>query len=201
MSEGVVHVVDDEAPLRSAIALLARSAGLATQLYASAEEFLERGEAAAPCCLVLDVRMPGMSGLDLLERLQRHGAAVPVIVMTGHGEVAMAVRAMKAGAVDFIEKPFGDEALLELVHGALALSARGGSRTAERTLARERLGRLTPREAEILRGIVQGLLNKQIADRLGLSTRTVELHRAHIMDKTGAKSASDLVRWSVLAEE
>jgi FixJ family two-component response regulator len=199
--EPVLCVVDDEAPLRQAIALLARSVQLKTQLYASAEEFLDEWRAGGPCCLVLDVRMPGMGGLELLERLRWSQPALPVIVMTGHGDVAMAVRAMKAGALDFIEKPFNDEALLDLVRRALAASSRGGGRVAERALARERLARLTPREREILHGIADGLLNKQIADRLGLSTRTVELHRAHIMEKTEAKSASELVRWSVLAEE
>jgi len=201
VNEPTLHVIDDEAPLRQAIALLAKSVQLATCLYASAEEFLDAPAPEAPCCLVLDVRMPGMGGLELLERLRRKGSTLPVIVMTGHGDVAMAVRAMKAGALDFIEKPFNDEALLDLVRHALALSVRGGGRAAERTLARERRGRLTPREGEILQGVAEGLLNKQSADRLGLSTRTVELHRAHIMEKTEAKSASDRVRWAGLAEE
>lgn len=200
MSMPTLHVVDDEAPLRRAIALLARSVQLETRLYQSAEEFLEVVP-EAPCCLVLDVRMPGMGGLELLDRLRRRGWTLPVIVMTGHGDVAMAVRAMKAGALDFIEKPFNDEALLDLVRHALAQSGREGGRAGERALARERLARLSARETEILHGIVEGLLNKQIADRLSLSTRTVELHRAHIMDKTEARSLSELVRWSVLAEE
>jgi two-component system, LuxR family, response regulator FixJ len=196
----VVYVVDDEAPLRNALALLARSVQLKTQLFASAQEFLDAWKPGPPACLVLDVRMPGMSGIELLERLRGMHAPLPVIVMTGHGDVAMAVRAMKAGALDFIEKPFNDQTLLDLVHTALAQAARGSDRSGQRLRARGRLARLSPREREILAGITEGLLNKQIADRLGLSTRTVELHRAHIMEKSGAKSASELVRIACQAE-
>ena len=199
--EAVLYVVDDEPALRQAIGLLARSVQLRAQLFASAEEFLDGFRPQAPAALVLDVRMPGMGGLALLERLRALGSPVPVIVMTGHGDIAMAVRAMKAGALDFIEKPFQDDTLLARVREALALSARGAGRAAQRAQACERLAGLTPRERDVLAGIVEGKLNKQIADRLGLSTCTVELHRAHIMDKTGARSASELVRWSVLAGE
>jgi two-component system response regulator FixJ len=199
--EPILYVVDDEAPLRNALALLARTVQLNTRLFASAQDFLDAWRPGPPACLVLDVRMPGMSGLELLERLRQMGAGLPVIVMTGHGDIAMAVRAMKAGALDFIEKPFQDQALLDLVHRAIGQSALGLGRAAERALARERLNRLTPREREVLQGVADGLLNKQIAHQLNLSTRTVELHRAHIMEKTQAKAASDLVRWSVLVEE
>ena len=199
--EPLLCVVDDEPALRQAIGLLARSVQLKVQLFASAEEFLDAFPPQAPAALVLDVRMPGIGGLALLDRLRALGSPLPVIVMTGHGDVAMAVRAMKAGALDFIEKPFQDDALLACVREALAQSARGAPRAAQRTQACERLACLTPRERDVLAGIVQGKLNKQIADRLGLSTRTVELHRARIMNKTGARSASDLVRWSVLAGE
>lgn len=198
--EPVVYVVDDEAPLRNALALLARSVQLKAQLFASAQEFLDAWKPGPPACLVLDVRMPGMSGIELLERLRDARARLPVIVMTGHGDVAMAVRAMKAGALDFIEKPFNDQTLLDLVHTALGQAQRGTGRSAERQHARERVARLSTRERQILAGIVEGLLNKQIAGRLGLSTRTVELHRAHVMAKTGARSASELVRIACLAE-
>ena len=202
MSEDpVVYVVDDEAPLRNALALLARSVGLKAQLFASAQEFLDAYRpGSAPACLVLDVRMPGMSGIELLERLRERRAPLATVVMTGHGDIAMAVRAMKAGALDFIEKPFNDQLLLDLVHQGLARATRGGGREVERAGARQCLARLTPREKEILAGIVRGLLNKQIADRLDLSTRTVELHRANIMEKSGAKSAAELVRMACLAE-
>jgi two-component system, LuxR family, response regulator FixJ len=197
----MLHVVDDEAPLRHALALLARSVGLEAHLCASAQEFLDAYRPGiAPACLVLDVRMPGMSGIDLLERLRAMRAPLSTIVMTGHGDVAMAVRAMKAGALDFVEKPFNDQRLLDLVQLGLARSARGGGRELERLRARDLFTRFTPREKEILGGVVRGLLNKQIADRLGLSTRTVELHRANIMEKSGAKSAAALVWMACLAE-
>ena len=195
----VVHIVDDEAPLRSALALLARSAKIKSQTYASATEFMQAYRPGPPGCLVLDVRMPGMSGIELLERLQANGCSLPTIVMTGHGDVPMAVRAMRAGALDFIEKPFQDHALLALMHAGIQGSFNLAAREAPRADARLRIATLTVREREVLSLLIAGTRNKVIADRLDISPRTVELHRAHIMDKTGAGSLSELLRMSLRA--
>ena len=199
MNDPVVHIVDDEAALRGALALLARSVGLKAQTYASASEFLGAYRPGGTGCLLVDVRMPGMSGIDLLERLRTVEGALPAIVMTGHGDVPVAVRAMRAGAIDFIEKPFQDQHLLDLIHEGIRLSADRAARRNVLAAARERIAVLTPREREVLDFLVEGRLNKVIADRLGISPRTVELHRAHIMDKTGARSLSALVRLALKA--
>ena len=199
MNDPVVHIVDDEAALRGALALLARSVGLKAQTYASASEFLDAYRPGGTGCLLVDVRMPGMSGIDLLERLRTVEGALPAIVMTGHGDVPVAVRAMRAGAIDFIEKPFQDQHLLDLIHEGIRLSADRAARRTALAAARERIAVLTPREREVLDFLVEGRLNKVIADRLGISPRTVELHRAHIMDKTGARSLSALVRLALKA--
>lgn len=199
-AEPVVHIVDDEAPLRSALAMLARSVKLKAQTYASAAEFIESWRPGAPGCLVLDVRMPGMSGIDLLERLRDVAGALPAIVMTGHGDVTTAVRAMRAGAIDFIEKPFQDQPLLDLIQDGIRRSIDASAREAARATARARIGCLTPREREVLAYLVEGTLNKVIADRLDISPRTVEQHRSHIMEKTGARSLSELVRMALKAE-
>ena len=199
-AEPIVHIVDDEAPLRSALALLARSVQLKAQTYASAAEFLEAWRPGAPGCLVLDVRMPGMSGIDLLERLRDVAGTLPAIVMTGHGDVSTAVRAMRAGAIDFIEKPFQDQPLLDLIHEGIRRSIDASAQGAARATARARIGSLTPREREVLVFLVEGTLNKVIADRLDISPRTVEQHRSHIMEKTGARSLSELVRMALKAE-
>jgi two-component system, LuxR family, response regulator FixJ len=196
MSEAVVHVIDDEADVRDAVALLLKSVGLRSALYASAPEFLAvpvRG----PGCVVVDVRLPGMSGLELLERLAREGQALPVIVMTGHGDIPMAVRAMRAGALDFIEKPFHDQALLDRIHEAIERSSRLQDDVGERDRLLRRHALLTHREKEVMSQVVDGRPNKLIADALGLSIRTVETHRAHIMDKMQAKSLSHLVRMAM----
>ena len=173
---------------------------LKAQTYASAAEFLEAWRPGAPGCLVLDVRMPGMSGIDLLERLRDVAGALPAIVMTGHGDVSTAVRAMRAGAIDFIEKPFPDQPLLDLIHEGIRRSIDASAREAARATARARIGSLTPREREVLVFLVEGTLNKVIADRLDISPRTVEQHRSHIMEKTGARSLSELVRMALKAE-
>ena len=199
MSEAVVHIVDDEAALRGALALLARSVGLKARTYATASEFLEAYRPGGEGCLVVDVRMPGMSGIDLLERLRGIEGALPAIVMTGHGEVPLAVRAMRAGAIDFIEKPFQDQRLIDLIFEGIRLSADRSARRAAQAAARERIARLTPREREVLVYLVEGMLNKVIADRLGISPRTVELHRSHIMDKAEVGSLSELVRLALKA--
>ncbi len=196
----VIHIVDDEPDVRDALGMLMRSVGYQAQGYASGDDFLQRYRPGAPGCLLLDVRMPGISGLELQERLARDGVALPAIVMTGHGDVPMAVRAMKAGAFDFIEKPFNDQLLLDRVAEAIAHGRRSQDALAERKQALARYEELTPREREVMTRIVAGRLNKLIADDLGLSVRTVEIHRAHIMEKMQARSLSSLVRMAMLIE-
>jgi two-component system response regulator FixJ len=196
MNEAVVHVIDDEADVRDAVALLLKSVGLRSALYASAPEFLA-APMRGPGCVVVDVRLPGMSGLELLERLAREGQALPVIVMTGHGDIPMAVRAMRAGALDFIEKPFHDQALLDRIHEAIERSSRLQDDVGERDRLLRRHALLTHREKQVMSQVVDGRPNKLIADALGLSIRTVETHRAHIMDKMQAKSLSHLVRMAL----
>jgi two-component system response regulator FixJ len=196
----IVHVVDDEADVRDAVALLLRSVGLRSALYASAQQFLAEYRPGAPGCLLLDVRLPGMSGLELQERLASSGFALPIIVMSGHGDIPMAVRAMRCGALDFVEKPFHDQTLLDRVHEAIQRSARLQDDAGERALLQRRYASLTEREKEVMARVVQGRPNKLIADDLGLSTRTVETHRAHIMEKMQAKSLSHLVRMALAAK-
>lgn len=195
-----VHIVDDEPDVRDALAMLMRSVGLAVTTYPSAQDFLQRYRASGPGCLVLDVRMPGMSGLELQEKLARERIALPIIIITGHGDIAMAVRAMKAGALDFIEKPFDDQALLDRIHEAIERAARTQDIEAERARIAARYAELTRREKEVMALVVTGRLNKLIAAELGLSTRTVEIHRAHIMEKMEAKSLSHLVRMAFALE-
>jgi FixJ family two-component response regulator len=196
--EAIVHVVDDEADVRDAVALLLRSVGLRSALYASAQQFLSEYRPGAPGCLLLDVRLPGMSGLDLQDSLARTGFALPVIVMTGHGDIQMAVRAMRAGALDFIEKPFHDQSLLDRVHEAIERSTRLQGDSSERQDIERRYATLTEREKQVMRRIVDGRPNKLIAEDLCLSVRTVETHRAHIMEKMQAGSLSHLVRMGVV---
>lgn len=196
----VIHIVDDEPDVRDALGMLMRSVGYQTQAYASGDDFLQRYRPGVPGCLLLDVRMPGISGLELQERLSRDGVALPAIIMTGHGDVPMAVRAMKAGAFDFIEKPCNDQVLLDRVAEAIAHGRRSQDAQAERKQTLARYEQLTPREREVMTRIVAGRLNKLIADDLGLSVRTVEIHRAHIMEKMEARSLSALVRMALLIE-
>jgi len=198
MTNPIVHVVDDEAEVCSAVALLLRSVGLQSRTYSSAQAFLQGYQPGAPGCIVLDVRLPGMSGLELQERLQQSGITLPVIVMTGHGDIQMAVRAMRAGALDFVEKPFNDQTLLDRVHEGVARSMQSHDADGERAQVQGRYETLTEREREILRHVVDGRPNKRIADELGLSTRTVESHRARIIEKMQAASLSHLVRMAVL---
>jgi len=195
--EPLVHVVDDEAAIRESLAMLLRSVGFASRSYAGAQEFLGAWRPQqGPECLVCDVRMPGMSGLELQEALNARNASLPVVLITGHGDVGMAVRAMKAGASDFIEKPFNDQVLLDAVNRALARARDGqGGGRAE---VEARLATLTPREREVLLLVVEGRPNKVVATRLGLSTRTVEVHRAKVMEKMQARSLAELVRMAIL---
>ncbi len=201
MPDSIVHVVDDEAPIRESLALLLRSVGLASRTYASAVEVLDAWQPAQGACLVVDVRMPGMSGLELQEALGERKAALPTIIITGHGDVSMAVRAMKAGASDFIEKPFNDQVLLDAVHRALEQSrGQGAGSGGGRAEAEARIATLTPREREVMLLVAEGRPNKVVATRLGLSTRTVEVHRAKVMEKMQVRSLAELVRLAILCD-
>ncbi len=190
----LVYVVDDDASVRNAIGRLLRSVGLEIQVFASATEFLAFARPDRPSCVVLDVRMPRLSGLDLQQELAASGAALPVIFVTGHADVPMSVRAMKAGAVDFLPKPFHDQDLLDAVQRAIAADRERRLRESDLAAVRRVYETLTPREREVLSYVVSGALNKQIAGALGTSEKTIKVHRARIMDKMGAESLADLVR-------
>ena len=195
----VVYVVDDEPAVRDSLAMLLRSVGLATRTFDGARGFLDAFQPAPNACLLADVRMPGMSGLELQEALRARGLKLPVIVLTGHGDIAMAVRAMKAGAADFIEKPYNDQVLIDAVHRALAASRSPQPAPADRAGIDARLATLSPREREVMQFVIEGKPNKVIATRLGLSTRTVEVHRAKVMEKMQAASLAELVRMALAA--
>lgn len=199
-SKGMVHVIDDDEGVRESIAFLFRSAQLEVRVYESALAFLSQASEAPGGCIVTDVRMPEVSGIDLLRRLKELKSTLPVIIMTGHGDVPLAVEAMKAGAVDFIEKPFDDDVVLAAVRAALARGEVAGKRDAERAEIEERIKRLTSRERDVLQGLVGGHPNKIIAHNLGISPRTVEIYRANVMSKMQAPSLSDLVRMALIAE-
>lgn len=189
-----VFIVDDDDEVRAAIGLLMESVGLEVRAYDSAQAFLDDFDPERPGCLVLDVRMRGMSGIELQTRLAAEPIHPPIVIITGHGDVPMAVRAVQAGAVDFLEKPFNDQALLDAVHRAFAVDARRRGHAMRLAEVNQRLERLTPREREILDQIVAGKRNKVIAADLHISQSTVEAHRAKVMDKLGARSLSELMR-------
>lgn len=190
----VVHIVDDEEAVRKSLAFLLSMSGYAARVHESATAFLAAAPGLANCCLVTDLRMPDMSGVDLLKRLRTQNAMLPTIVITGHGDVPMAVEAMKAGAMDFIEKPFEDEVLLDAIRRAASeLEARAG-RDDETPAIRLRMETLTDRERQVLSGVVAGLANKTIAYELDISPRTVEVYRANVMAKMQARSLPELVR-------
>ncbi|MEI6439310.1 MAG: response regulator FixJ [Alphaproteobacteria bacterium] len=194
----MVHLIDDDEAMRTSFSFLLDSAGLDNAVYASAEAFLELASDDARGCVITDIRMPGMSGMDLVAHLKSKGTKLPVIVITGHGDVPLAVEAMKNGVADFLEKPFDDEILLAAIHRALSDHGREGNPTGDSTFASV-LATLSPRETEVLRGVVAGKANKIIAYELGISPRTVEVYRANVMAKTGAKGLSELVRMAMSA--
>jgi two-component system, LuxR family, response regulator FixJ len=200
MNSGVVHVIDDDAAMRDSLSFLLESADLNARTYESAIAFLDDLKSLEPGCILTDVRMPQMSGLELIARLKALGVALPVIVMTGHADVPLAIDAMKAGVHDFIEKPFDDEALLSTIRSALAQAEDQAQRTGEMTAIRAKLDSLSTREREVLDGLVAGNANKVIAYDLGISPRTVEIYRANVMTKMGAGSLSELVRMTLAAE-
>ena len=189
----VVYVIDDDASVRKAVSRVLRSAGLAVEALASAEEFLERPVVDRPSCLVLDVRMPGSSGIDLQAALLEARRDIPIVFMTGHGDVSTGVRAMKGGAIDFLEKPFNASDLLACVQRGLARSQQGWRERAERAAVEQRFATLTLRERDVLRLVVTGMLNKQIAGELGIAEKTVKIHRSHMTHKMEAGSVAELV--------
>jgi FixJ family two-component response regulator len=188
-----VFVVDDDASVRGALARLLHSAGYQTETFASAEGFLAQSRFDAPGCILLDVRMPGLNGLELQQALTAADRQLPIVFITGHGDVPMSVRAMKAGAEDFLPKPFDDEELLKAVAQALNKSQREQNERTEVAEIRKRLSSLTPREREVLCHVVAGQLNKQIAADLSIAEKTIKVHRARVMEKMGASSLAGLV--------
>src|SRR5579862_656208 len=194
----IVHVIDDDEALRESLIFLLRTAEIEAKSYASAAAFLDALPLVGVTCVITDVRMPGLSGIDLLRRVKELGIEVPVIVITGHGDVPLAVEAMRYGAIDFLEKPFDDEILLQSVRTALRQQASAAKRQNERAEIEARLAALSPRERDVLDGLVAGRANKQIAFELGISPRTVEIYRANLMDKMQAGSLSDLVRMALI---
>jgi len=200
MPEQIIYLVDDDEALRDSLAWLLESQGFKVAAFASAEDFLKAWRPEFNGCLLLDVRMPGMSGLELHERLRAQYSTLPIIFITGHGDVPMAVAALKKGAVDFIEKPFNDTELLRLVSQCLVTEQEHRARRRQDAEVSRRLDQLTQREREVLDLIIAGKLNKQIADVLGISIKTVEVHRARVMEKMAAQSLAELVQ-SVMAIE
>jgi FixJ family two-component response regulator len=192
----IVFVIDDEALIRDGIRGLVKSVGLRVETFASAQDFMLAKRPDAPACLILDVRMPGLNGLDLQRKLSEANIYIPIIFITGHGDIPMTVRAMKEGALEFLTKPVRGQDLLDAVQKAVAHDRGLRSERAELTEIRERFDSLTPRETEVLNLVVAGLLNKQIAYELGTSELTVKTHRAHVMEKTQADSLAHLVRMS-----
>ena len=193
-TDAMVFVVDDDASVRDSLKNLIRSVGLGAELFASAQEFLRSKRPDVPGCLVLDVRLPGLSGLDLQRRMAEAGLQIPIIFVTGHGDIPMTVRAMKAGAVEFLTKPFRDQDLLDAIQQALERDRKARDQRAAIEELRSRFASLTPREREVMARVVAGLLNKQIGAELGTGETTVKIHRHQVMEKMGAGSLPELVR-------
>jgi two-component system response regulator FixJ len=199
MTDPIVHLIDDDEAIRSALGFLLEMNDLPARTYASAVEFLEVADKLTGGCIVTDVRMPEMSGLELVRRLKERGVTLPIVVITGHGDVPLAVEAMRAGVIDFIEKPFDDEVLLRSIRMALDAKAESDVHAQERQRFEQVLKTLSGRETEVLRGVIAGKMNKVIAFELGISQRTVEVYRANVMSKTQANGLSELVRIALLA--
>ncbi|WP_414473722.1 response regulator FixJ [Microvirga sp. M2] len=197
-SEAIVHVVDDDLAVRQSLSFLLASDGLPVRLHESASAFLDSVKIASDGCIVTDVRMPGIDGIEFLRRLKVRGFTLPVIVMTGHADVPLAVEAMKEGAIDFIEKPFDDELFLAVVRAALRHQQKQAHQDAQAVEVRTRVEALSERESQVLEGLVAGKANKVIAYDLGISPRTVEIYRANVMTKMQASSLSELVRMALL---
>jgi two-component system, LuxR family, response regulator FixJ len=195
----VIHVIDDDMAMRDSLAFLLDVNGFAPRTYETAQAFLDATPVDAKSCVVSDIRMPGMNGIELVRKLKSEGLNCPTILITGHGDVALAVEAMKAGAVDFIEKPFDDHVLLGAIRAALDAQSRTLGDDTARTEAEARLAELSPRERDVLQGLVAGKINKVIAHELNISPRTVEVYRANLMAKTGARSMSELMRIALSA--
>lgn len=195
----VVHIIDDDAAIRDSLAFLLDVNGFQPEVFESSAAFLGNVASNTPACIVSDIRMPGMNGIELVRKLKSDGIACPVILITGHGDVALAVEAMKAGAVDFIEKPFDDAVLLGAIQSALQAGTAIQGDSSAKTEAQARLAELSPRERDVLQGLVAGKINKVIAHDLSISPRTVEVYRANLMAKTGARSVSELMRIALAA--
>jgi len=195
-----VFIVDDDEAVRSSLRLLLKSLGMTAVAHGSAGEFLAAYDPEQPGCVILDVRMPGMSGLELQDELNRRGAIIPVVFITGHGDVPMAVEAMQHGAIDFLQKPFSDKDLTDRIRQALSLDLRNRALLGEKDRIQARLASLTTREMQVVRLVTLGESNKVIAGELGVSQRTVEIHRAHLMEKMGATSLAHLVRMTMIAD-
>ncbi len=195
----IIHIIDDDAAMRDSLAFLLDVNGFEPQVYESADAFLKAAGAVAATCVVSDIRMPGMTGLELVRKLKGSASSCPVILITGHGDVALAVEAMKAGAVDFIEKPFDDATLLGAIRAALDARPESEGDSSAKKEAQARLAELSPRERDVLQGLVAGKINKVIAHELSISPRTVEVYRANLMAKTGARSMSELMRIALAA--
>ena len=197
--KSIIHIIDDDESVRQSLEFLLKSAKLDVRAHDSASAFLDALPNLNPACVITDVRMPGLSGIELLKRLKTSANSIPVIVITGHGDVPLAVEAMKHGAVDFLEKPFDDELLLKTVHSALNRLEKDAKRESERAEILDKLATLSNRERQVLEGLVAGDANKVIAFNLTISPRTVEIYRANVMSKMAAASLSDLVRKALVA--
>ena len=195
----VINIIDDDRLARESLKWLAESAHLSVREFECGHAFLDHFDGSIPGCVVLDVRMPDINGLELYARLKESGASIPVIIVTGHADVAMAVRAMKAGAYDFVEKPYNDALMLELIQNAIAYDSDKRENQVKVDDVRRRIGRLTPREHEVMQFVLNSKQNKVIASELGISIKTVELHRANLMAKMNAASPTELVRLAMLA--
>lgn len=201
IESGLVELVDDDPAVRDAISFLLETVGIECRCFESADAFLAGHDGAATSCLVLDIRMPGMSGLELQDELRRRDWSTPIIFITGHGEIAMAVRAMRNGAFDFIQKPFKDQELLDSINAALVIARSQRQSTRDVGELREAFDTLSPREREVMSLVTDGKPNKVIAFDLGVSQRTVEIHRARVMQKMGARNLAELVRTQIRLEQ